>query len=108
MRFVSWFVTLVVAIVLIDFAVSNLAAVEVGFWPLSGVSTRLCVVVLLALLLGFLAGELVAWINGRGWRREARRRGRRIEALERELAATHAELPSAAGTSTSLPPAPRD
>ena len=53
------------------------------------------VIVIVALLAGFLAGEFVAWINGAGWRREARRRARRVEALERELLATQAQLPRA-------------
>jgi uncharacterized integral membrane protein len=107
-RFAYWFVALLVAIVLTDFAVSNLDEVVVGIWPLSGVSTRLGVVVLLALLLGFLVGELVAWINGRGWRCEARRRRRRIEILERELAAAQAPPGGAAVTRPALPAAPRD
>jgi uncharacterized integral membrane protein len=108
-RFVYWSVTLLVAIILTDFAVSNLEPVVVGLWPLADISTRLCVVALLALLLGFLVGELVAWINGRGWRQEARRRARRIEALERELGAVRAEIP-ARGDATRLPAttAPRD
>ncbi len=76
---------------LIAFAIGNRQAVTV--WPLSGDTTLpLYAVVLVALALGFLIGELVAWIGGRRWRREARRRAQRIEALERELAATQAQL----------------
>ena len=64
-------------------------------------------VVLLALLVGFLLGELVAWLNGRRWRREARSRGRRLDALERELAATQAQLAAARpAASSAVLPAP--
>ena len=96
MKLVHWLVTLPLAVVLVVFAVSNLEVVPIGFWPFAELgSERLGVIVLAAMLLGFLAGELVAWINGGGWRREARRRARRIDALERELLATQAQLPRA-------------
>jgi putative membrane protein len=93
-KLVHWLMTLPLAAVLIVFAVSNLDVVPVSFWPFAELGTeRLGVIVLVALLAGFLAGEFVAWINGAGWRREARRRARRVEALERELLATQAQLP---------------
>jgi hypothetical protein len=41
---------------------------------------------------------LTAWIAGRHRRRENRRRGRRIAALERELAAREGQLPGAGET----------
>jgi uncharacterized integral membrane protein len=95
-KLVHWLVTLPLAVVLVVFAVSNLTLVSLGFWPFAELGTEpLGVVVLAAMLLGFLAGELVAWINGGSWRREARRRARRIQALERELLATQAQLPRA-------------
>jgi uncharacterized integral membrane protein len=96
-KLVHWLVALPLAAVLVDFAVSNMGVVPVEFWPFAGLgSERLGVVVLAALLAGFLVGEFVAWIHGGRWRREARRRARRIEALERELVATQAQLPQAA------------
>jgi lipopolysaccharide assembly protein A len=93
-KLIHWLVTLPLAVILIIFAVSNRDSVVVTFWPLPVVlEAPLYLVVLLALFAGFLAGELVAWINGRRHRREARRRARRIAALERELDATQAKLP---------------
>jgi len=93
-KLVFWLVTVPVALIAIVFAVSNLDKVPVGLWPFSDVAVMpLYLVVLGALGLGFIAGEFVAWINGGRWRREARRRQRRIEALERELTATQAQLP---------------
>ncbi len=102
MKLVHWLVTLPIAILAVLFAISNLDPVPVGLWPFAAIDLPLYLVALGALALGFVGGELVAWINGRHWRREARKRQRRIEALERELEAKSGApaLPTAA--------APRD
>jgi putative membrane protein len=100
-RAVHWFVTLPLTVAFVVFAISNRQAVEVTFWPLPiAIESRLFLVVLLAMFAGFLIGELVAWIGGRRWRREARDKARRIDSLERELAATQALLRSPAAGST--------
>lgn len=107
-RLVYWFVTAALALILIIFAVSNREEVAIGFWPFELERPwPLYLVVLLALLIGFLLGEIVAWMNGRRWRREARARARRIEALERELAATHSRL-TAASRPVPAPTSPHD
>jgi lipopolysaccharide assembly protein A len=104
-RVLFWLVTVPVALVAVVFAVSNLDKVPVGLWPFSDVLVMpLYLVVLGALALGFIAGELVAWINGGRWRREARRRQRRIESLERELQATQAQLPQHGAGGVPAPP----
>jgi uncharacterized integral membrane protein len=106
-RILYWIVTGLIALVLVIFAVANRDLAVVTFWPLPYEwPLPLCVIVLLGLLIGFLFGQLVAWINGGRWRREARRRQRRIEDLERELAATRARLP-AEPYSGALPPSQR-
>jgi uncharacterized integral membrane protein len=93
-KLVHWLVTLPLALIIVLFAVSNRDGVVVTFWPIPlAIEAPLYLVVLLALAVGFLVGELVAWINGRHHRRHARRRARRIEELERELGATQAKLP---------------
>jgi uncharacterized integral membrane protein len=108
-KLVHWLVTLPLAIIVVIFAVSNREGVIVTFWPLPvSLEAPLYLVVLLALFAGFLVGELVAWINGRRWRREARRRARRIEALERELDTTQAKLPKREGTRVPVAAGPRD
>jgi hypothetical protein len=57
------------------------------------------------LLLGFLLGEFAAWLAAGRWRREARRRARRIASLEAELLATQAQLaPPAQLASPATPP----
>jgi uncharacterized integral membrane protein len=87
-RLFHWLVTAPAALVLIIFAVTNRDAVTLNFWPLPvTLHAPVYLIVLLALLAGFLIGELVAWINGRRWRREARHSARRVEELEREIAA---------------------
>jgi uncharacterized integral membrane protein len=92
-RLVHWIVTLPVALVVVLFAVSNREGVTVTLWPLPvRLEAPLYLVVLLALVAGFLVGELIAWINAGRARRLARERARRIEALERELSATQARL----------------
>ena len=84
---------LVIAILLILFAVSNRETVPVGFWPLSFLmDVPLYLLCFLSLLFGALIGVAIAWIAGHGNRRELRTRRRRIEALERELMATQSQL----------------
>jgi uncharacterized integral membrane protein len=107
-RHLHWLVTGPVILVLVIFAVSNRETVTVTLWPLPfSLDAALYLVVLLAALAGFLIGELVAWINGRSWRREARVKARRIEALERELAATQAQLAPTPPSRLPVPGAPR-
>jgi len=86
-------VLILVAIFLILFAVSNRAAVSVGLWPLPFFAdVPLYLLCFLCALIGAAAGAASAWIAGGRDRREFRDRRRRIEALERELAATQAQL----------------
>ncbi len=93
MRFVRWLIAVVVTVLLVIFAISNRQSVEVTFWPLPvAITTRLFVVVLGGVVLAFLVGQFVAWLGARHWRQEVRQKRRRIEALERELAATQAQL----------------
>ena len=88
MKLIYWLVGAPLALVVVIFAVTNRDGVTLSFWPLPiKLQAPVYLIVLLTLLAGFLVGEFVAWINGRRWRREARHNARRIEALERELAA---------------------
>ncbi len=89
MRLFYWTVTGVVAILLAVFAAMNRQLVEIDF-PLlpEPWETRLNLIVLIALVAGFLGGYFVAWNYGRRHRRAARHHGRRAAALERELQST--------------------
>lgn len=85
MRFFYWFLTALLALVIADFAVSNRAAVTLSLWPFADtIVTETFVPILLALLLAFLLGLLVAWSWSWRVRRRARAHARRIAALERE------------------------
>ena len=98
MKALFWFFILLLAVMLALFAVANREVVSLGIWPLPFVlRVPLYLAVLAAVLVGFITGALAGWLGGRRMRGERRRRGRRIAALERELAATQAHLP---------PPAP--
>jgi lipopolysaccharide assembly protein A len=90
---VFWSLTLISAAVLVPFAIANRATVSLGLWPLPFMlETPVYLLVLLTLFAGFVMGAACVWIAGHGLRRELRRRRRRVEALERELAATQARL----------------
>jgi uncharacterized integral membrane protein len=96
------------AIFLILFAVSNRETVSLGLWPLPFlIDLPLYLLFFLSLLVGGLMGASAAWIAWRGGRRELRRRRRRIEALERELAATHSQMESRPGPAMSALPGSR-
>jgi uncharacterized integral membrane protein len=98
-------VFLVIAIVLILFAVSNREAVSVEFWPLPFLAdVPLYLLCFLSLLVGALIGVAIAWMAGHHNRRELRARRRRIEALERELMATQSQIEDhSARAKTQLP-----
>jgi uncharacterized integral membrane protein len=99
-RVLFWLVTALVALVCVDFAYWNRAAVTVTLWPVWSFDSRLYLVILLSLLAGLLVGLLVAWIWSWGARRAAWQRARRIEVLERDLAAAEQK---AKGTAVVLP-----
>jgi uncharacterized integral membrane protein len=85
-RFVYWFITALVALVVVVFAVSNRASVTLGLFPLpAALEAPLYLVVIVALLIGFLVGALVAWINAGRHRAEARTLRRRIDRLQRDV-----------------------
>ena len=93
MRILFWIFVLLVAAVFALFAVSNRAGVALSLWPLPFlVEAPLYLIALGGALLGFLAGELAAWLAASRRRRELRRQRRHIAALEAELRATQAQL----------------
>ncbi|HWD58557.1 MAG TPA: LapA family protein [Stellaceae bacterium] len=108
MKFFWWVLLAVAAVLLILFAVSNRESVSVGLWPLpDAIELPLYLVVLVTLIVGFFAGELVAWIGGRRWRSEAKRSRNRIATLERELDAERARPVVAAEPAPPLAAIPR-
>jgi uncharacterized integral membrane protein len=86
-RYLSWIITIPIALVIVSFAVSNRDAVELALWPLPfSITVPIYVAVLTTLVLGFLAGGFVAWSADRKHRVAARVRGRKAQQLERDLA----------------------
>jgi lipopolysaccharide assembly protein A len=86
-------VFLMVALLVILFAVSNRQTVSVGLWPLPFLAdVALYLLCFLTLLIGFLLGVWAGWTSGRHARRELRNCRRRVAALEQELAATQSQL----------------
>ncbi len=91
MRLLSWLVIALLALFAVVFAVSNRDVVTLTLWPFPfALTTQLYLVVLLTVLFGLLVGLLIGWIASWRVRRAARLRARRIEDLERELAAATA------------------
>ena len=75
------------AVLVILFAVSNRQPVTVEIWPLPyQVSLSLYAVLLLAVLIGFIAGGIGMWMVGRERRRQHRRLRRHARDLEQSLA----------------------
>lgn len=88
MRTFRWVLIALLALVLIVFAVANRNTITLTLWPLPiAIDAPLYLVVLLSLLVGFLLGELAAWMNGHQTRRTAKRHAKRVDELERTLAA---------------------
>jgi hypothetical protein len=99
-----WLLGVPLAALLGAFAVASREDVSLGLWPLEArLILPLFLVVMATLLVGFIAGAGIAWLNGGRWRREARRRQRRIETLENELRTTQARLPRQPSAGSSAP-----
>jgi len=95
---VNTVIAAVVAIFIVLFAVSNRAQVTVQVWPLPyQVSMGLYAVILWAVLIGFIAGLIVAWILGAARRREMREVRRRIKDLEQSLTTLKCTPPKSGG-----------
>ncbi len=87
MKALRWIAGLVVGVVVVAFAVANRAPVPVSLDPLPfSFEAPLFLIVFAGGALGFAVGATAVWLAGNKWRRLARRRGARIEALEREVA----------------------
>jgi uncharacterized integral membrane protein len=106
MRRLSFIISLPLFVVLVVFAIDNRGPVVLSFWPLPwAFALPVFVALFLALLIGFLAGAVAAWLSGGRTRRRlrdlgetARAQGHQIAEQERRNAAQRS--PAAA----SLPP----
>jgi uncharacterized integral membrane protein len=90
MRYLYWGLTILFAVVIACFAVSNRTPVDLEFWPLPlALSVPIYLVVLSVLLLGLAVGWFVGWVGSWTVRRERRRHAKRIDELERDLGRLH-------------------
>ncbi len=86
MRSINSVIAVIVALLVILFAVSNRQAVTVELWPLPyQMSLSLYAVILLAALVGFIAGGIGMWMMGGARRRAHRRLRRHARDLEQSL-----------------------
>ncbi|WP_119301655.1 LapA family protein [Dongia deserti] len=77
LRFLQWFLFLVVALIVVTFVVQNRDVVDVRLWPLPYVMPApLFAVIIACVLLGFVVGAFSAWLSGGGARKRARELGR--------------------------------
>ncbi|MGE0724028.1 MAG: LapA family protein [Alphaproteobacteria bacterium] len=86
MRFLFWLIAIPAAAAVACFAVANRGTVALELWPLPFVvEAPAFLPVLVAIVAGILLGGIAAWLSGGRARQEMRRRGRRIDTLEREI-----------------------
>ncbi|BBK29430.1 uncharacterized protein DUF1049 [Stella humosa] len=86
MRILFWLLTLPLLAAIAAFAVTNRGLVSLELWPLPFIVTvPAFLVILSAVSVGLAIGAAATWVSAGIQRRELRRRGRRIDALEREV-----------------------
>ncbi|MDX2144737.1 MAG: LapA family protein [Rhodospirillaceae bacterium] len=98
---------IVAGMIVMLFAVSNRASITLEFWPLPyRIDAGLYAVVLVALLLGFLAGAFATWLSGAERRRELRAANKRMREMEHSLARLKEDA-AAARAKAEMPERPR-
>jgi uncharacterized integral membrane protein len=87
MRRLSFIISLPLFVVLVVFAVDNRGALALSFWPLPWTfAMPVFVALFLALLIGFLAGAVAAWLSGGRTRRRLRDLGETARAQAHQIA----------------------
>lgn len=88
-----WILAIIVGIALTAFAIHNTQATDLNLWPAPfAIKIPLFIIVLGAIILGFLAGALVMWIAAGRSRQRARKRGRQVRTLSSKLEEAEAEI----------------
>jgi uncharacterized integral membrane protein len=86
-RRLAWIITLPVTVLVVVFAVANRQEITINLWPLEETATYpLFMVVLGALVFGFLLGAVIMWLSEGRLRDRARRLRYEKEDIEREFA----------------------
>ena len=112
MRRFGWIVSIPVIIIVALFAVDNRQSVDLEFWPLPWAlpPIPLFVLILGAILFGFLFGCLVMWLTGAKHRKRLRETRRDLDATRSELHVVKQRPAAPTGTAVTvsqnrLPPA---
>jgi uncharacterized integral membrane protein len=106
-KFVTAFVLVPLAIVIVMFAVANRQYITVSFDPFDSANPAVAIRIPLFILifalvgLGVLVGGVAAWLRQHKWRARARR-------AEADAKRLHAELNAVRSLDTTPPPAPRE
>ncbi len=106
MRQLGWFVGGIVTVLAVVFAIHNYDQQTVNLWPLPyKIELPLYALVLFAVALGFVIGSFLTWVSESRWRRLARKRGRQLSQLEKQVgalqpAAENAKAPAALPATT--------
>ena len=97
MKIISSSIFLVLAVVIVLFAISNRGPVELAIWPLEDtIVLPLFVPVLVCAALALLVGIAMGWASGAPARRLSRRRGARVAELEDRIKVLEARHETAA------------
>lgn len=85
---VKFLVTIFFVVIILWLAIFNRGAVEFSVYPLvlDSLSVPLAIIILGCVLIGFIWGALIVWLNGGKARSEARRLRREVKSLEHETA----------------------
>ncbi len=87
MRVIRFLIALPLTLVVLAFSVANRQEVTIDLWPLERSETLpLYLLVLAAILIGFILGALGMWMRDGRVREKARRYHFKADSLERELA----------------------
>jgi len=112
MRRFSYMISLPLAVILVVFAIANRESLAINFWPLPWIASLPSFLALFfALLIGFLAGAVAAWLSGGRGRRRARQLAETARAQAHQIAeherrhAAARQAQASQNPSTSLPPA---
>ncbi len=85
-KYISWIITLPITVIVVIFAISNLNAISVAFWPFEGTfSLPLYIAVLTTFVIGFVCGGMVLWFSAGKIRRRARKFEYEAVGLKREI-----------------------
>ena len=93
MKYISWILTIPVAIVAVVFAVANREPAAINLWPLGiTLEVPLFILVLGSGLVGLILGGVITWLSAGRVRRRARRAEYRASDAEREVQDLHHKL----------------